>query len=297
MNTPPRILPPAPSKIHPGGPPGSLRAKVYEVIFEHETSAGKTFDLVLLVAILASVAAVMLESVRGARAAFGPELRVAEWIFTILFTVEYVARLWAVRRPANYAFSFFGIVDLLAVIPTYLSILVPGGQVLAVVRILRVIRVFRILKLAQFVGEAHVLAAALRSSRYKITVFMISVVSIVVVVGSVMYLVEGPEAGFTSIPRGVYWAIVTLTTVGYGDIAPLSPFGQALASVVMIMGYAIIAVPTGIVTVELSRQASGAAGTPTSPPRSCARCGRIEADPEARFCRYCGTAFDAGGGG
>ncbi len=212
----------------------------------------------------------MLESVRSVRLEYGAELRIAEWVFTVLFTVEYAARMWSVQKPATYARSFFGVVDLLAVLPSYLSALFPGGQVLAVVRILRVVRVFRILKLAQFVGEANVLGAALRSARFKITVFMISVVSIVVVVGAMMYLVEGPEAGFTSIPKGMYWAIVTLTTVGYGDIAPTSSVGQALAAVVMIMGYAIIAVPTGIVTVELSRQGlppaapGGGAGAPVS---------------------------------
>lgn len=273
--------------IAPAGRPGSVRTRLYHIIFGHESSTGKAFDVVLLVAILASVAAVMMESVRPFREEYGSLLRAAEWVFTILFTIEYLARLWTVKRPSSYAFSFFGVVDLLAVLPTYVSVLLPGGQVLAVVRILRVVRVFRILKLAQFVGEAHVLGAALRSARYKITVFLISVVSIVVVVGAMMYLVEGPDAGFTSIPRGMYWAIVTLTTVGYGDIAPVSPLGQALASLVMIMGYAIIAVPTGIVTVELSRQPGPA--TSAAPARLCPSCGRPDADPQARFCRYCGN--------
>jgi len=279
------------SPLSAAGLPGSVRARVYAVIFEHDSPAGKAFDVFLLVAILASVAAVMLESIQSLRAAWGPWLYGAEWFFTVLFTVEYAARLWSVARIRSYAFSFFGVVDLLAVLPTYLSILVPGGQVLAVVRILRVVRVFRILKLAQFVGEARVLTAALRSSRYKITVFMISVVSIVVVVGALLYLVEGPAAGFTSIPRGVYWAIVTLTTVGYGDIAPLTPLGQALAAAVMIMGYAIIAVPTGIVTVELSRQ--GASGGAPRTVRLCPACGRVEGEADARFCRYCGAPLPA----
>jgi len=283
------------SPYGPAGEPGSLRTRTYRVIFGHETRAGRVFDEVLLAVILASVAVVMLESVRGIRTAHGPLLRSLEWGFTLAFTAEYVARLWAVDRPGRYARSFFGIVDLLAVIPTYLSILVPGGQVLVVVRMLRVLRIFRILKMVQYVGEANVLAAALRASRYKITVFLLSVVNIVVVVGALMYLVEGPEGGFTSIPRGVYWAVVTLTTVGYGDIAPQSPMGQALAAVVMVMGYGIIAVPTGIVTTEMARQR----GLPTpgggqqTTPRRCPHCRAPEDEVEALYCRYCGTSLDA----
>ena len=273
------------------GEPGSLRSKTYRVIFLHDTPLGKTFDVVLILAILASVAVVMVESVQSIQAEHGALLRALEWVFTILFTVEYVLRLWCVDRPSRYAWSFFGIVDLLAVLPSYLSLIIPGGQVFSVIRILRVIRVFRVLKLAQFVGEADLLFAALRAARFKITVFLISVISIVVVMGSIMYLVEGPEAGFTSIPEGVYWGIVTLTTVGYGDIAPLTPFGQTLAAMVMILGYGIIAVPTGIVTAELVHQ-----GRMYGAPRGvsvslCGDCGRGEEDPEALFCRYCGAAF------
>lgn len=291
------------SPLGPAGGEGSLRARVYTVIFEHDTRAGRIFDEVLLAAIVASVAIVMLDSVQSLRAAHGPYLRGLEWFFTVLFSAEYLARLWSVDRPARYAGSFFGIVDLLAVIPTYLSVLVPGGQVLVVVRILRVIRIFRILKLAQYVGEANVLSAALRASRFKITVFLLSVLNIVVVVGALMYLVEGPQAGFTSIPKGVYWAVVTLTTVGYGDIAPLTTLGQTLAALVMIMGYGIIAVPTGIVTTELGRQSalrgteSGDAKRTTEDgeraPGRCPRCSAGERDPAARFCRYCGTALPA----
>ena len=258
------------------------RAQTFEVVFGHETKAGKTFDVLLIFAILASVAVVMLDSV-VALEAFHPLFLGAEWVFTILFTVEYVLRLVTVRRPSGYALSFFGIVDLLAVLPSYLSLLVPGGQFLIVIRILRVLRVFRVLKLVQYVGEARVLGLALRAARYKITVFLLTVLTIVVVVGSAMYLIEGPEHGFTSIPRGVYWAIVTLTTVGYGDVAPETPMGQALAALVMIMGYGIIAVPTGIVTVELANQARQQAKV-----RSCSTCSSEAHDDDASFCKRCG---------
>jgi voltage-gated potassium channel len=280
------------SQLRAGGPSGSARARTYEIIFEHATATGRLFDVALILTILASVAVVMLESVQPVRSRYGAELIVLEWIFTLLFTVEYLARLWSVDRPRRYALSFFGLVDLFAVLPTYLSLLVPGGQVFIVIRILRVLRVFRVLKLAQYVGEATVLRAAIRASRFKITVFLISVVCIVVVVGSLMYLVEGPDSGFTSIPRGVYWGVVTLTTVGYGDIAPQTAAGQALAALVMILGYGIIAVPTGIWTVELAQQARrerqadrGVVG------RVCGHCGRLEVDPEAAYCRYCGGSL------
>lgn len=264
-----------------------LRKRTFVVIFGHETPAGRAFDVGLIAAILLSVAAIMLESVPGIRATHGPLLRGIEWFFTLLFTVEYGVRLWCVRKSSLYARSFFGIVDLLAVLPTWLSLALPGGQALAVVRILRVIRVFRILKLVQYMGEARHLAEALRASRYKITVFLISVLSLVVVVGAVMFLIEGEAAGFTSIPVGVYWAVVTLTTVGFGDVTPQTPWGQFLASVVMIMGYGIIAVPTGIVTAELAgasilrRQRGEAAG--------CPECGRTGHDEDAAYCKSCGA--------
>lgn len=265
--------------------PGRKRA--YAIIFGHDTVPGRTFDLLLIAAILASVLAVMMESVAPFRARWGDALRAAEWVFTLLFTVEYVTRLWCVARPGVYARSFLGIIDLLAILPTYVSVLLPGGQVLAVVRILRVLRVFRILKLAQYTGEAAVLMAALRASRYKITVFVFTVMTIVVVVGSLMFLVEGPASGFTSIPRGVYWAVVTLTTVGYGDIAPESALGQGLATLVMIMGYGIIAVPTGIVTAEIAYATRFGRR-----PAQCARCGREGHDDDAGFCKWCGGPLD-----
>lgn len=269
-------------------PPGasSARRRTYEVIFEHDSRAGRAFDVALILAIMASVLAIMLESVASVRAVHGPLLRGLEWAFTVAFTVEYLLRLWCVDRPARYARSFLGLVDLLAILPTYLSVVVPGGQVLTVVRILRVLRVFRILKLAQYTGEARVLALALRASRYKITVFVFTVVTIVVIVGSLMYLIEGPENGFTSIPAGVYWGVVTLTTVGFGDITPQTPAGQAMATVVMILGYGIIAVPTGIVTAELAYASREGRAV-----RRCRQCGRPGHDPDARHCKWCGSTL------
>lgn len=235
-----------------------------------------------------SVAAVVLESVAGIRAQHGALLRQVEWVFTILFTVEYVVRLWCVSRASRYARSFFGVIDLLAILPTYLAVLLPGGQVLTVVRILRVLRVFRILKLGQYVGEARLLGTALRASRVKITVFIFTVVTLVVVLGSVIYLIEvrQPTSGFTSIPVAMYWAVVTLTTVGYGDVAPVTPLGQGLAACIMIMGYGIIAVPTGIVSVELA-QASRAVRAE----KRCPGCGLESHETDARFCRLCGDTL------
>ena len=265
------------------------RVRAYDIIFEAETPAGRAFDVGLIAAILLSVAIVMLDSVQSVAATHGAAFRRLEWFFTILFCVEYVLRLASVRRPSGYALSFFGIVDLLAVLPTYLSLLIPGGQYLIVIRILRVLRVFRVLKLAQYVGEARTLGRALRASRYKITVFLFTVISIVVVVGALLYLIEGPEAGFTSIPQGMYWAIVTLTTVGYGDIAPMTPAGQTLAALVMILGYGIIAVPTGIVTVELAHQAQGAGAAR----RVCADCGEAEHREDAVYCWRCGAGMES----
>ena len=264
------------------------KARVYDVIFLADTPAGKTFDVALIVAIVVSVAVVMLDSVESISASYGRAFRLVEWAFTILFSIEYVLRLLTVRRASKYALSFFGIVDILAVLPTYLSLLLPGGQYLIVIRILRVLRVFRVLKLARYMGEARILGAALRASRYKITVFLFTVLTVVVVVGSLMFLIEGPAPPFTSIPKGVYWAIVTLTTVGYGDLAPVTSVGQFLASLVMIMGYGIIAVPTGIVTVELAHQAQR-----TTSPLYCPSCGSDGHLGDARHCKDCGTKLES----
>lgn len=259
------------------------RARWHEVIFEADTQRGKAFDIVLLIAILLSVGAVLLESVADFRARWGSALRVAEWFFTVIFTFEYVARLAVVKRPAVYARSFFGVVDLLALMPSYLSLIAVGSQSLLVIRALRLLRVFRVLKLAHFVGEAQLLRSALRASARKIIIFVGTVLNLVLIVGSMMYLVEGEAGGFTSIPKAIYWAVVTLTTVGYGDIAPTTALGQFLAATVMIMGYGIIAVPTGIVTVELA----SASRQPVST-QSCDTCGLEEHDHDARFCKRCG---------
>ena len=258
------------------------REKLHEIIFEADTPAGKRFDIFLIVIIILSVVVVMLESIASIREVYSYELHVIEWVFTILFTIEYALRLFCLRRPTKYATSFFGIVDLLAVIPTYLSLLFPGTQYLLAIRLLRILRVFRVLKLAQFLSEASVLTTALRASRHKITVFLFTVITLVIVLGSLMYLIEGEENGFNSIPHSVYWAIVTLTTVGYGDISPQTPLGQFLASIVMILGYAILAVPTGIVSVELAR-----ADTKIST-QCCRSCGAEGHRHDAVFCRMCG---------
>lgn len=224
----------------------------------------------------------MLDSVRAIRNDYGQFLYSIEWFFTILFTVEYLLRLLCVGRPIRYAISFFGIVDLLAVVPTYLSLLLPGSQYLLVIRILRILRIFRVLKLVQYLGEVRTLSQALRASRRKIIVFLFTVLTLVVIFGSFMYLIEGTENGFTSIPRSIYWAIVTLTTVGYGDISPKTNIGQAMAAIIMIMGYGIIAVPTGIVTVELTRAQEKRVTT-----QVCPECSAEGHDNDAVYCKYC----------
>ncbi len=241
-------------------PPASpRRRRLHRGIFDADTPAGRAFDVALIALILVSVAAVSLETVHGLPAGAYRVLRALEWALTALFTAEYLLRLAAVARPAAYARSFFGIVDLLAILPTHVSLAVPGTQALLVVRVLRLLRVFRVLKLTRFLTEARTLGAALRASARKIAVFLLAVTTLVIVIGSLMYVVEGAEHGFTSIPTSVYWAVVTLTTVGYGDISPGTPLGRTLASLVMILGYGIIAVPTGIVTAELTQSARAAA--------------------------------------
>jgi voltage-gated potassium channel len=266
-------------------PLSERRARLHEIIFEADTPVGKAFDVGLLLAITLSVVAVMLETVGPVRARFGRALYLAEWFFTILFTIEYLLRLACVRHPLRYARSFFGIVDLLAVLPTYLSLLIVGAQSLLVIRVIRLLRIFRIFKLTRYLGEARTLTVALRASRHKIVVFLGGVLSVVVIVGALMYLIEGPESGFTSIPRGVYWAVVTMTTVGYGDIAPESVVGQALAAFIMILGYAIIAVPTGIVSAELVEAAHKKGDVTT---QACPACGGEGHDHDAVHCKHCG---------
>jgi voltage-gated potassium channel len=259
---------------------------LHEVIFEADTPAGKGFDVILIISILASVVAVMFDSIGSVRFAYGGLLYGIEWVFTLLFTVEYLLRLVCVGRPLHYAISFYGIVDLLAIIPTYLSLILPGSQFLLVIRILRILRIFRILKLVPYLKEAHLLIKALKASSRKIAVFLYTVMTLVVIFGSLMYVIEGEAHGFTSIPRSIYWAIVTLTTVGYGDISPQTGLGQTVASLVMILGYAIIAVPTGIVTVEMSHAFATSIST-----QACPECSAEGHDVDARHCKYCGAAL------
>lgn len=270
----------------PPEPLANWRLVLNDVIFGAESKAGKLFDVVLILAILISVVAVMLETVGAVVVHYRPLLIGIEWFFTLLFTIEYGLRLVCVRHPMKYATSFYGIVDLLSIIPTYLSLLIPGANTLLVIRILRILRVFRVLKLIRYVSEAEMLMQALRAGKRKILVFLYSVVTMVVVFGAFMYLIEGPEAGFTSIPKSIYWAIVTLTTVGYGDITPVTPLGQFLSTAVMIIGYAIIAVPTGIYTAELATQLRVQRDN-----RSCPGCGKTGHEADADFCRFCGEAM------
>jgi len=259
------------------------RGSLHTIVFESETTAGRIFDISVICLILLSVAAVMLESIREVRDVYGYELNVAEWFFTVLFTFEYILRLMSVRRPLRYALSFYGLVDLIAVVPTYLGLLLPGTQFFLTVRILRLLRIFRILKLAEYTSASRIITSALSASRKKILVFLVGVITIVTVVGSLMYVVEGEENGFINIPTGIYWAIVTLTTVGYGDLSPQTALGKAFASLVMILGYGIIAVPTGIVTAEFTRAAR---------PVSTHVCPECHAEPhelDAIHCKYCGS--------
>lgn len=260
------------------------REKIHEIIFGSDTFWGKTFDLILILAILVSVLIVMLESVSSLNIEYGNIFKTLEWIFTILFTLEYIARIVSLRKPLHYVKSFYGIIDLLSIIPTYLSFMLVGSQALVVLRIMRLLRIFRVLKLVRFLSEANKLFFALRMSMPKIIVFLVSVVCITMVVGTIMYIVEGGQNGFDSIPRSIYWAIVTMTTVGYGDIAPVSVLGQTLASFIMILGYGIIAVPTGIVSSEIHRAKFKKMST-----RSCSSCSEEGHESDATFCKHCGT--------
>lgn len=279
----PRVRPNAELK-----PERGFRAKLHEIIFESETPAGKLFDVVLLLVILMSVAAVISESVAEIRQDFGPQLHAAEWFFTALFATEYVLRLMSVQRPLRYATSFFGVIDLLAIIPTPLSLLIPGTQGLLVVRVVRLLRVFRVLKLASFLGQADILVTALVQSRQKITVFIGGVLTLVVIAGALITVVEaGPQSHFQNIPQGMYWAIVTVTTVGYGDFVPVTPAGRFVAGTLMLLGYGIIAVPTGIVSVELANASRAHQAGLLN--RACPSCAAEGHDVDASHCKYCGA--------
>ena len=271
-----------------GKPETGWRSRLYVIIFEADTRAGRRFDLALLVAILASVAVVILDSVENISRSHALLFDALEWMITILFTLEYIARLSCVRRPLRYATSFFGIVDLLAVLPAYLTLLVPEAHALLDVRILRLLRIFRVLKLAAYVGEYRALGAALVASRRKILIFLSVVLMIALVMGTLLYVAEGPERGYTSIPVAVYWAIVTMTTVGYGDITPQSGLGRLIASVMMLVGWGILAVPTGIVSAEMTARRLNLR-TPTT--RTCRECLSEGHEADARFCKDCGAAL------
>lgn len=260
-----------------------LKREIYNIIFEAETPRGKIFDIVLIILILLSIGVIMLESVSAVKEKVGTLLLVLEWIFTVIFTIEYALRIWVVKNKQKYAYSFYGIIDLVSVLPMYLSLILSGASALLILRSVRLLRVFRVLKLARFVGEGQVLANALRASRYKITVFLVSVLTIVVLAGTLMFMIEGEENGFINIPTSIYWAIVTMTTVGYGDISPHTPLGQAVASVIMIMGYGIIAIPTGIVSAEMAFQKSKEVTTEV-----CPHCLTEGHDKDAVHCKYCG---------
>lgn len=277
MNNPPSANP----------EPRSWQAKLHEIIYESEKPEGKAFDIALLSCILISIIVVILDSVQSLHAKYGGLFYILEWVFTVIFTIEYILRLICIRRPLKYVFSAFGIIDLLAIIPTYLSFVIAGAQSLLVLRALRLLRIFRIFRLVHFLSELRFLSAAVSSSLRKISIFILFVLTLVVILGSVIYLVEGPENGFTSIPQSIYWAIVTITTVGYGDIAPATPLGKVIASFVMLLGYGIIAVPTGIVTTEMAL----AVRKNEQSNQACPSCGREGHDRDAKHCKYCGAAL------
>jgi len=266
----------------------SRREKLWRIIFQSDTPTSKGFDVALLVLIGLSVLVVMVESIEDLDIKYHSVFFALEWVFTIIFTIEYILRIWVVRRKTRYIFSFFGIIDLLSILPTYLSLILTGTQYLLVIRILRLLRMFRVLKMARHMGEANILYNSMRASLPKITVFLVGVLAITIIVGTVMYLVEGvinESEGFSSIPEAIYWAIVTITTVGYGDITPFTVLGKIIAGLMMLVGYGIIAVPTGIMAAELHREMAAV----SMDTRECEECGLVGHDPKARYCKHCGT--------
>jgi len=266
---------------------GNWQFRLHEIIYESNTPAGKAFDVGLLIAIFTSIAVVMLDSVQSYHLRYGTLFHTLEWVFSILFTLEYFLRLICIKKPWRYVFSLLGIIDLVALIPSYLSFFFIGAQSLLVFRALRLLRIFRIFKLGHFLTEINFLTTALKGSVRKISIFLLTVLMLTVILGSIMYLVEQRENGFSNIPESIYWAIVTITTVGYGDISPVTPMGKFVASVVMLIGYSIIAVPTGILTHDLAMLAR----SKKELPESCPACSREGHDLDARFCKYCGASL------
>ena len=272
----------------------SLKQQVNDVIFGYESRAGKLFDVVLIFMIVISVSAVLFDSVNSYHDRYGEILLQLEWFFTILFTIEYILRLYSAAKLKRYAFSFYGLIDLFSILPTYIALVFPSAQPLIVIRIMRVLRIFRILKLFRYMGEANLLYAALLQARRKIVVFLFTVFILIVIFGALMFIIEGPENGFNSIPESIYWAIVTITTVGYGDISPQTPVGQFVAALAMICGYAIIAVPTGIIGAELMNEFQHRSRTSTIDKRKCVSCKAAGHDLDARYCKYCGNLIHQG---
>lgn len=269
----------------------SLRSQIHEVIFGYESRAGKLFDIVLICMILASVTAVLFDSISSYHLRYGEFLIRLEWFFTIVFTIEYGLRLYSTPNSRAYVFSFYGIIDLFSILPTYIAFLFPGAAPLVVIRIMRVLRIFRILKLFRYMGEANLLYSALLHARPKILVFLFSVVTLIIIFGALMFIIEGPENGFSNIPKSIYWAIVTITTVGYGDISPQTPFGQFIAAIAMVCGYAFIAVPTGIIGAELMHEAQRRSQAARSDERECVNCKAKHHDLDARYCKFCGNSI------
>ncbi len=263
-----------------------MRAKIALVIFGTDTPAGKLFDLVLIYAILLSVAAVVLDSVESLHTRFGVWFFYIEWFFTLLFTIEYFLRVYISPRPLRYIFSFFGLVDLISIVPSYLALVVAGANYLLLIRMLRVLRVFRVLKLVRYMNEANVLMRSLYMARRKILVFFVTVIVLSFIFGCLMFVVEGPTHGFTSIPKSIYWTIVTITTVGYGDITPQTVLGQFISTLAMLLGYSIIAIPTGIITAELASEMGRSRVN-----RNCHNCGRSGHESDAHYCKYCGVSL------
>ena len=267
----------------------SLRHKLYAIIFQSNTRAGRAFDIALIICILASSTIVMFDSVAEINQRYGKQLLLAEWFFTGLFSLEYGLRIFCTHRPFKYIFSFYGLIDLLAILPSYVSLLIPGTHYLQVIRILRILRIFKILKMTQFVIQSNLLLNALWASRHKILIFLFAISTLLVVFGSAMYLIEGPDNGFTNIPTCIYWAVVTLTTVGFGDITPKTDLGRAVSALVMIIGYAIIAVPTGIFSAELNQAIKRQHNHDEQ--RVCRRCGKRGHEAEANYCMVCGQSL------